>query len=163
MVSGCPVCAFAMTIPLLGDFGLSSFTQLARWYYHHFWKKVTTYYGHIRVDYDRDTMDNVAALSFRSYQDFEICNKYIDVKPGETATSSDAMFTVMIKTTSNRRLDVGEQHRDARWRSCNEVCRFKHQLSVARVWNIFKFRWRRRWGSIHKSCRCSRPVKLWYF
>ena len=66
---------------------------------------MTTYYGHIRVDYDRDTMDNVAALSFRSYQDFEICNKYIDVKPGETATSSDGMFTVMIKT--ERRMPPG--------------------------------------------------------
>ena len=43
-------------------------------------------------------MDNVAALSFRSYEDFEVCNKYIEVRPGETATSSDGMFTVMIKT-----------------------------------------------------------------
>lgn len=50
-------------------------------------------------------MDNVAALSFRSYEDFEICNKYIDVKPGETATSSDGMFTVMIKT--ERRMPPG--------------------------------------------------------
>ena len=50
-------------------------------------------------------MDNVAALSFRSYKDFEICNKYIDVRPGETATSSDGMFTVMIKT--ERRMPPG--------------------------------------------------------
>lgn len=66
---------------------------------------MTIYSDVIRVDYDRDTMDNVAALSFRSYQDFEICNKYIDVKPGETATSSDGMFTVMIKT--ERRMPPG--------------------------------------------------------
>jgi hypothetical protein len=41
---------------------------------------------------------NVAALSFRSYEDFEVCNEYMDIKLGDTATSSDGMFTVMIKT-----------------------------------------------------------------
>jgi hypothetical protein len=50
-------------------------------------------------------MDNVAALSFRSYEDFEACNEYIDVQPGETATSSDGMFTVIIKT--ERRMPPG--------------------------------------------------------
>ncbi len=47
----------------------------------------------------------VAALSFRSYADFEVCNKYIEVQPGETATSFDGMFTVMIKT--ERRMPPG--------------------------------------------------------
>ena len=41
---------------------------------------------------------NVAALSSRSYEDFEACSEYIDVQPGETATSSDGMFAVIIKT-----------------------------------------------------------------
>ncbi len=41
---------------------------------------------------------NVAAFSFRSYEDFEACNEYMNIQPGETATSSDGMFTVMIKT-----------------------------------------------------------------
>lgn len=50
-------------------------------------------------------MDNVAALSFRSYEDFEACNEYIEVQPGETATSSDGMFTVIIKT--ERRMPPG--------------------------------------------------------
>lgn len=43
-------------------------------------------------------MAYVAALSFHSYEDFEVCNKYIDVKPGDTASSSDGMFTAMVKT-----------------------------------------------------------------
>lgn len=50
-------------------------------------------------------MDHVAALSFRSYEDFEACNEYIEVQPGETATSSDGMFTVIIKT--ERRMPPG--------------------------------------------------------
>lgn len=43
-------------------------------------------------------MAKFAALSFRNYEDFELCNKTMDIKPGDTATSSDGMFTVMIKT-----------------------------------------------------------------
>lgn len=43
-------------------------------------------------------MTKFAALSFRSYEDFEACNEAMNIKPGDTATSSDGMFTVMIKT-----------------------------------------------------------------
>ena len=43
-------------------------------------------------------MGKLAALSFQSYEDFEICNKTMNIKPGDTATSSDGMFTVMIPT-----------------------------------------------------------------
>lgn len=50
-------------------------------------------------------MENVAALSFNSYDDFEACNEYIQVRIGETATSSDGMFTVIIKT--ERRMPPG--------------------------------------------------------
>lgn len=39
-----------------------------------------------------------AALSFDSYKDFEACNRLMHVNPGDTATSSDGKFTVMIKT-----------------------------------------------------------------
>ena len=43
-------------------------------------------------------MVKFAALSFQSYKDFEVCNEIMKVRPGDTATSSDGMFTVMIKT-----------------------------------------------------------------
>ncbi len=40
----------------------------------------------------------VAALSFKSYEDFEVCNKYLEVQPGGAETSFDGMFTVTIET-----------------------------------------------------------------
>lgn len=43
-------------------------------------------------------MAKLTALSFESYQDFEICNEVMKVRPGDTATSSDGMFTVVVKT-----------------------------------------------------------------
>ena len=39
-----------------------------------------------------------AALSFQSHDDFEACNRVMNIRPGDTATSSDGMFTVLIKT-----------------------------------------------------------------
>ena len=39
-----------------------------------------------------------AALSFESHEDFEACNKLMHIRPKNTATSSDGMFTVMIQT-----------------------------------------------------------------
>lgn len=43
-------------------------------------------------------MTYFAALSFNSYEDFEACNKVMNIRPGDTGTSSDGLFTVMIKT-----------------------------------------------------------------
>ena len=45
-----------------------------------------------------DIMVYYAALSFDNHKDFEACNKLIRVRPGDTATSSDGKFTVMIET-----------------------------------------------------------------
>jgi hypothetical protein len=39
-----------------------------------------------------------AALSFQSHDDFEACNRVMNIRPGDTATSSDGMFTVLVKT-----------------------------------------------------------------
>ena len=43
-------------------------------------------------------MSYYAALSFQSYEDFEACNTVMNIGPGDTSTSSDGIFTVMIRT-----------------------------------------------------------------
>ena len=43
-------------------------------------------------------MTYYAALSFSSYEDFELCNTVMNIKSGDTATSSDGMFTVLVRT-----------------------------------------------------------------
>ena len=41
-------------------------------------------------------MPKYVALGFQSYEDFEICNSIMNIQPGDTATSSDGMFTVLV-------------------------------------------------------------------
>jgi hypothetical protein len=37
------------------------------------------------------------ALGFQNHEDFEVCNSIMNIQPGDTATSSDGMFTVLVR------------------------------------------------------------------
>ena len=52
----------------------------------------------IKDVYQMYIMAKLSALSFDSYEDFEICNETMNIKRGDTATSHDGMFTVIVHT-----------------------------------------------------------------
>ena len=43
-------------------------------------------------------MSSYVALCFRSLKDFEVCNELMKVQSTNTATSSDGMIAVLVKT-----------------------------------------------------------------
>ena len=43
-------------------------------------------------------MSKYIALGFRSHEDFELCRKVMNIKMGDTGTSVDGLFTVLIET-----------------------------------------------------------------
>lgn len=55
-------------------------------------------YAHCYIETVMTNMSSYVALCFGSLKDFEVCNELMKVQPSNTATSSDSMIAVLVKT-----------------------------------------------------------------